>query len=240
MKLFALNLCLEFKTQQDFAHVSFPLIEFDELMGHFFKGPQLRNQQFYLRGEANEAFVQQLFELQSNPVWREMPVSVCFVFEQAKQHEDFLLAFKDRFRQMDAAGGIVQNEAGEYLGIFNRGKWSLPKGEVEWQEPVAEAAVREVQEETGLNEVQLGEKFTETYHSFQRGHRWVLKATHWYFMNAAASESLVPQEEEQIEAVQWMSKATWQAEELPTYPLVRHLMVEVFSQALHEQNSHTN
>src|SRR6267154_620027 len=35
---------------------------------------------------------------------------------------------------IEAAGGLVQNEKNEWLIIFRRGKWDLPKGKIEGDE----------------------------------------------------------------------------------------------------------
>lgn len=54
---------------------------------------------------------------------------------------------------MPSVAGIVRNEAGEIL-FQNKGNgenWSLPAGAIELGEAPAEAIVREVWEETGLN-----------------------------------------------------------------------------------------
>jgi hypothetical protein len=48
-----------------------------------------------------------------------------------------------------AAGGLVFNDEGKILFIFRNGKWDLPKGGIEKNEEYDEAAIREVEEETG-------------------------------------------------------------------------------------------
>ena len=62
---------------------------------------------------------------------------------------------------MECAGAVVRDEAGRLLLVLRgrdpgRGRWSLPGGRIEPGESAAEAAAREVREETGL-EVDVGE-----------------------------------------------------------------------------------
>ena len=59
---------------------------------------------------------------------------------------DFISAFK----YLEAAGGVVVNSNKERLFIHRFGRWDLPKGKLEKGESPAEAALREVYEETGL------------------------------------------------------------------------------------------
>jgi 8-oxo-dGTP diphosphatase len=60
--------------------------------------------------------------------------------------------------RVPCAGAVVRDSAGRLLLVLRgrepgRGRWSLPGGRVEAGETVAEAAVREVREETGLDVV---------------------------------------------------------------------------------------
>lgn len=54
-----------------------------------------------------------------------------------------------------AVGAVIENGAGHVL-LVRRGRpprqdeWSIPGGKVEWGEPVQQALLREVEEETGL------------------------------------------------------------------------------------------
>jgi len=107
--------------------------------------------------------------------------------------------FKSIFKTIKAAGGVVSNEKGESLLIYRRGHWDLPKGKIEEGEKKKAAAIREVQEETGLKEVTLGKSLGKTYHTYRdRKNRRVLKLTYWYLMQTTESQ-LVPQAEEDIE-----------------------------------------
>ena len=62
----------------------------------------------------------------------------------------WLRCLKRRMRWVRAAGGIVTDEAGRMLLIRRNGRWDLPKGKVEAGETLLQAALREVEEETGV------------------------------------------------------------------------------------------
>lgn len=228
MTIFAYNLCLQFVVAGKDTQYQFQTISFAELMSYFFKGLEHEQQQFYVEASTADAFVQDVFELQGNDVWRDIEASVAFVFPSEKVREEFLKKFLSRFKEKEAAGGIVTNAEGEYLFIQSRGRWSFPKGGIEWLEKPDMAAVREVQEETGLQEVLLQEAAAPTYHTFSRKDGWMMKVTHWYRMTTSSHQVLVPQQEEGITDVRWISKADWINGTWDTYPLVRHLMEQEF------------
>ena len=122
-----------------------------------------------------------------------------------------------------AAGGLVQNRKGEILLIYRRGCWDLPKGKLDAGELITECAIWEVQEETGIQTLELGPFICTTTHTYFD--KWlnkdVEKQTHWYAMLSLANETLVPQTEEDIEKIEWVP-----LEQLPqylhqTYPTIR-------------------
>lgn len=110
-------------------------------------------------------------------------------------------------KEVTAAGGLVFNDAGALLVIFRRGKWDLPKGKLDEGETLEACAVREVQEETGLVELVLGEKIGVTHHEYQENGDYISKATHWYRMQAPGKQPLVPQTTEDIERIEWATVA---------------------------------
>ncbi len=112
--------------------------------------------------------------------------------------------FKSLFRIIDAGGGIVENEQGQVLFIHRRGFWDLPKGKIEVDETKREAAIREVEEETGVEDLSIIEKIGKTYHTYKlkSGVR-AIKRSHWYHMRTH-KQSLLPQVEEDIEIAKWM------------------------------------
>lgn len=107
-------------------------------------------------------------------------------------------------RFIKAAGGAVFNDKGKLLVIRRLGLWDLPKGKVDPGETVAQTAVREVIEETGLEHVELGEHLLNTYHTYELDGKPVLKESIWYRMSAIDAP-LVPQTEESITEARWES-----------------------------------
>lgn len=102
-----------------------------------------------------------------------------------------------------AAGGMVCNSKMQVLFIKRNNLWDLPKGRVEKGETFEEAAIREVEEETGIKELVIGDFIAKTYHVFKRNKNWKLKVTYWYKMHSDYQGELIPQEEEGIEKVRW-------------------------------------
>jgi len=120
--------------------------------------------------------------------------------------------FQKLFRIIEAAGGIVSNPEGDILFIKRLGKWDLPKGKMEKGESREESAVREIEEETGLRNVELLSFINTTYHIYiERNGDKVLKCTHWFKMNFNGEDTSKPQIEEGITEVAW--KNTFQIEE---------------------------
>ena len=105
---------------------------------------------------------------------------------------------------IDAGGGVTYNESGHILMIFRRGKWDLPKGKLDDGESIEECAVREVSEETGLKDIILEEKITETYHIYEQSNRQLLKRTAWYRMKGSSLQLLEPQKAENIIEARWV------------------------------------
>ena len=118
--------------------------------------------------------------------------------------EELKKAFFKKFKLIQAAGGLVQNERGEILMILRRGKWDLPKGKLDKGESLEECAVREVEEETGLQDIELVAPLLVTYHTYHEGTKFILKESHWYSMRVSGEQKLIPQTEEDILETRWV------------------------------------
>ena len=135
-------------------------------------------------------------------------------------------AFYKKFTIVIAAGGLVLNEKKKILMIFRRGKWDLPKGKLDKGETLEECAVREVEEETGLQQVKLLSPLVITYHTYHEGARFILKESHWYNMKVSGEQKLVPQTEEGIHEIKWVTNKEAQNLFQECYPSVIDVIKE--------------
>ena len=104
-----------------------------------------------------------------------------------------------------AGGGLVYNKNREVLFIFRNGKWDLPKGGTNKGEEIEDTAMREVEEETGVDGLKIIGKLQKTYHVFKRNGKYKLKITHWFEMETDFEGTPIGQIEEGIEKVAWLN-----------------------------------
>ncbi len=128
------------------------------------------------------------------------------------------------FVQVCAGGGLVSNRRGDYLLINRNGLWDLPKGHQEAGETIQTCALREVQEETGVNQLILMELICVTDHCYRRNGMWHLKHTWWFDMLYNDPTDLTPQREEDISKAAWVPRSSLPAYLQNTFPSI----IEVF------------
>lgn len=131
------------------------------------------------------------------------------------------------FKEVNAGGGLVSNRRGDYLLISRNGLWDLPKGHQEEGEDISTTALREVQEETGVNQLSLGKLICVTDHCYKRNGIWHLKHTWWYDMLYTDPTDLTPQREEDIAKAAWVAKSSLPPYLRNTFPSIQ----EVFKEA---------
>lgn len=131
------------------------------------------------------------------------------------------------FKEVDAAGGLVSNKRGDYLLIRRGGLWDLPKGHREEGEDIHLTALREVQEETGVDKLKLRNLICITDHCYLRNEIWHLKHTWWYDMLYTDPVNLTPQTEEDISKAAWVARSSLPPFLKNTFPSI----IEVFREA---------
>ncbi|MFM6976208.1 MAG: NUDIX hydrolase [Sphingobacteriaceae bacterium] len=151
--------------------------------------------------------------------------SANYLLLHASPAECFRALTRD-FCLIEAAGGLVKNAHGEYLFIFRRGKWDLPKGKIDAGEMPDTAALREVEEECGLRPDELGPLLAETYHIYPMDNQLVLKRTYWYEMGVNGVPRLIPQLEEDITQAGWLKPAELDQVKANTFPLILDIIAD--------------
>jgi 8-oxo-dGTP diphosphatase len=132
----------------------------------------------------------------------------------------------DLVSPVEAAGGVVTrtNESGELeFLVVHRPRyddWSLPKGKLEPGETVEQAALREVQEETGLR-CALGERVGEPHHYRDRKGR--PKVVHFFRMTPVETGTWTANDE--VDELRWVISGD--AATLLTYDADRQLVSDV-------------
>jgi 8-oxo-dGTP pyrophosphatase MutT (NUDIX family) len=116
-----------------------------------------------------------------------------------------LKKLKEKIPVCKAGGGLVFNKKGEVLFILRNGKWDLPKGGIERDEEIVDTAMREVEEETGVDNLEITRKLQKTYHIFKRNGKYKLKITHWFEMQTNFEGTPFPQANEGIEKAVWLN-----------------------------------
>ena len=122
-----------------------------------------------------------------------------------------------------AAGGAVWRRGGSGLEVLvihrpHRSDWSLPKGKLDPGESDAEAAVREVEEETGYR-CRLGTDLGLTAHIDHRGRP---KQVHWWEMQVE-SGAFTPNDE--VDVLRWLGPD--EAEALLTWSTDREVLTRL-------------
>ena len=133
--------------------------------------------------------------------------------------------FLTEFEYVEAAGGVVTNAKGECLMIFRRNRWDLPKGHIDSGEDALTAAVREIEEETGVTGLNFVVPLCNTLHAYCVYGKWELKRTYWFAFDCPGGETAA-QAEEDIESAVWCDKKQVSENLENSYPTIREVIYE--------------
>ncbi|MGB0887530.1 MAG: NUDIX hydrolase [Vicingaceae bacterium] len=133
--------------------------------------------------------------------------------------------FQKYFKIIEAAGGVVKNTENKKLFIYRLDKWDLPKGKIEKGEGIRDAALREVEEECGINNLTINNALPDTFHIYKHKEKMIFKRTYWFDMSSDFEGELVPQLEENITKVEWLTDAQIEEKVLKnTYASINELL----------------
>jgi ADP-ribose pyrophosphatase YjhB (NUDIX family) len=138
--------------------------------------------------------------------------------------EELKKAVEKKFTPVRAAGGLVKHDDDKALMIFRRGKWDLPKGKLNKNESIEDCAIREVEEETGLVNVEIKSPLMVTYHTYHEGTKYVLKESHWFTMYVSGEQQLIPQIEEDVLDIKWIDQKDIRSYVSKGFPLILDIM----------------
>lgn len=141
------------------------------------------------------------------------------------QNKDKLLKkFLKLLPNVIAGGGKVFNEHGDILFIYRNKKWDLPKGKAFRNETIDKTAIREVEEETGVENLEILKPLETTYHIFKRNGKHKIKITYWFEMKTVFNGNLYPQQSEGITRVEWLNEQQAQDALVNSYANIKLLV----------------
>ena len=123
--------------------------------------------------------------------------------------------------EVKAAGGLVWRRAGDTIAIAiahhpHYDDWSLPKGKLDAGKGWEEAALREVEEETGMR-CRLGDELEPVTYQDRKGRDKVVR---YWLMEPEDDTDFVPNDE--VDQLRWMAPP--EALEILSYPRDRELV----------------
>ena len=137
--------------------------------------------------------------------------------------EDLAYAIKTVFRQAPAAGGVVVVD-NKFVAIERNGIPDLPTGHIEKGENPEQAALREVEEETSITDLEIIKELPATWHCYLLNNQWTIKKTRWFLMRTLSGMKNVPQTEEGITKVYLVDKEGVKGFEEKTFASLKTLV----------------
>lgn len=136
--------------------------------------------------------------------------------------------YKSQYIEVKAGGGLVENIENKFLFIFRRGKWDLPKGKLDKGETIKDCAKREVEEETGIDNLNIIKKLPDTYHIYTEKNKEIIKHCYWFLMKTDSEKALKPQLIEDITEAVWLGEGELGKVVVNTYASIKGLVSSYF------------
>ena len=141
--------------------------------------------------------------------------------------------FREIFHEYEliqAAGGLVRKDQ-SFLFIKRNGFWDIPKGKLEGDETPEVGAIREIEEECGIESPVIVKHLINTWHTYEFNGVKILKKTWWYLLDEGIDiVSLVPQAEEGITDVLFLGQKDFSIIREKTYKSIIEVMDKLESQ----------
>ena len=144
------------------------------------------------------------FEADVFPLFKKSEPKIPIILLAKDAHKEFERLFED-YKRIIAAGGIVKKDD-QFLFIKRQGKWDIPKGKLDKGENPELGAIREIEEECGIQNPSISAFICCTYHTYRFRDKPRLKLTYWYSLNYDGNDELKPQTDEGITKVKWFPK----------------------------------
>jgi len=157
-----------------------------------------------------------------NYLEKEVPSDLLSVTMATREKSEVEEKIKSIYKVIKAAGGVVVKD-GKWLFMYRRKKWDLPKGKLDKGENSRDAAIREIEEETGVKAV-IRDRICTTWHTYSLNNNRILKRTKWYVLECIDDSRMSPQAEEQIEKLSWLTQAESKAILVNSYSSIRFVV----------------
>lgn len=142
-------------------------------------------------------------------------------------------------REENSAGGVVFYQGRVLLLRKKRGYWVLPKGRIESGEAIETAALREVQEESGVSAeiIRYIGEINYSYKNQWTNYEWVIKRVSWFLMTTGSGRC-TPQQEEGFSSARFVCGD--EAARLLRYDDERRILLDALAMASQDLDMRTD